>query len=106
MKFLEKQDEEKYLEDQWSHVLSNFNKKTSIDTYTEESRNYGKNPSLPGKKSGLTKIVEREAELEKHHVIKDIYEKYLVNWKHQFSIYKFLRKNYPAISNPDERDYT
>ena len=50
-------------------------------------------------------IVEREAELENHHVIKDIYDKYLVNWKHQFPIYKFLRKNYLAILNPDEMDY-
>ena len=47
--------------------------------YTEESRHYGKNPFLPGKRIGLTKIVEREPELENHHVIKDIYEKYLVN---------------------------
>ena len=69
--------------------------------YSEESRHYGKNPFLPGKRTGLTKIVEREPELENHHVIKDIYEKYLVNWKHQFPISKFLRKNYPAILKQD-----
>ena len=91
--------------EQWIHVLSDFNKKTSIDTYIEESRDYGKNPFLPGKRSGLTKMLEREAELENHRVIKGIYEKYLVNWNHQFPINKFLRKNYRAILKQDEIDY-
>ena len=65
--------------------------------YIEESRDYGKNPFFPGKRSGLTKMLEREAELKNHCVIKDMYEKYLVNWKHQFPIYKFIQKNYPAM---------
>ena len=34
IKLLEKEEnEEKYLKEQWSHVLSDFKKKTSIDTY-------------------------------------------------------------------------
>ena len=94
IKLLEKEeDEEKYLEEQWSQVLSGFNKKTSIDTYIKESRDCGKNPFLVEKRSGLANMLEREAELENHPVIKDIYEQYLDNWKHQVSIYKFLRKN-------------
>ena len=72
-------------------------KETSIDTYIEESSNSGKNPFLLKKRRALRKMLEREAELENHPVIKDIYEKYLDNWKHQYPIYKFLRKNYPAI---------
>ena len=79
------------MEEQWSHVLSNFNKKTSTDTYIEESRDYGKNPFFPGKRSGLTKMLEREAELKNHCVIKDMYEKYI------YPIYKFIQKNYPAM---------
>ena len=50
-------------------------------------------------------MLEREAELENHPVINDIYKKHLDNWKHQFPIYKFLRKNYPAILNQDELDH-
>ena len=72
-------------------------KETSIDTYIEESSNCGKNPFLLKKRRVLRKMLEREAELENHPVIKDIYDKYLDNWKHQYPIYKFLRKNYPAI---------
>ena len=72
-------------------------KETSIDTYIEESSNCGKNPFLLKKRRALRKMLEREAELENHPVIKDIYDKYLDNWKHQYPNYKFLRKNYPAI---------
>ena len=50
-------------------------------------------------------MLEREVELENHPVIKDIYKKHLDNWKYQFPIYKFLRKNYPAILKQDELDY-
>ena len=82
IKLLKKEeDEEKYLEEQWSQVLSGFNKKTSIDSYTEELRDCRKNPFL---------LEKREAGLENHPVIKDIYKKYLGNWKNQFPIYKFL----------------
>ena len=102
---MREEDEEKYLEEQWSRVLSSFNKKTSIDTYIEESRDCRKNPFLLEKRSGSAKMLRREAELENHPVIKDIYEKYLDNWKHQFPIYKFLRKNYPAILKQDGMDY-
>ena len=106
IKFLVKEeDQEKYLEEQCSQVLSGFSKKTSIDTYIEESRDCGKNPFLLEKRSELAKMFEREAELENHPVIKDIYDKYLDNWKHQFPIYKFLRKSYPAILKQDEMDY-
>ena len=81
-----------------------FYQKTSIDTYIEESRDCGKNSFLLEKRRELTKMLEREAELENHPVIKDIYEKYLDNWKHQFPIYKFLRKNYPNTLKQDEMD--
>ena len=57
-------------------------KETSIDTYIEESSNCGKNPFLLKKRRVLRKMLEREAELENHPVIRDIYEKYLDNWKH------------------------
>ena len=50
-------------------------------------------------------MLEREAELENHPVIKDIYKKHLDHWKHQLFICKFLRKNYPAILKQDELDY-
>ena len=76
-------------------------KETSIDTYIEESSNCGKNPFLLKKRRVLRKMLEREAELENHPVIKDIYDKYLDNWKHQYPIYKFLRKSYPAILKQD-----
>ena len=76
-----------------------------IDTHIEESRDCGKNPLLTEKRCGLSKMLEREAELENHPVIKDIYEKYLDNWKHQFPIYRFLRKNYPTILRQDEMNY-
>ena len=66
-----------------SLVIGNFNKKASIDTHIEESRDCGNNPFLLEKKSQLAKILEREAELEYHTVINDIYEKYLDNSKHQ-----------------------
>ena len=34
IKLLEKEaDEEEYFDDQWSHVVSDFSKKTSIDIY-------------------------------------------------------------------------
>ena len=106
IKLLEKEeDEEKSLEEQWSQVLSGFNKETSTVTYHEELRDCGKNPFLLEKRRGLAKMLEREAELENHPVIKDIYKKYLDNWKHQFPIYKFLRKNYPGILKQDEMDY-
>ena len=104
IKLLEKdEDKEKYLEEQWSHVLSGFNKKTSIGI--EESRDHEKNPFLLERRRGLAKMLEREAELEKNPIIKDIYENYLDNWKHQFPIYRFLRNNYPVISKQDEMDY-
>ena len=94
------------MEEQWSQVLSDFNKKTSIDTYIEESRNCGKNPFLLEKRRRLVKMLDGEAELENHPVIKDIYEKHLDNWKHRFPIYKFLRKNYTAIlKKQDEMDH-
>ena len=54
---------------------------------------------------GWQRCLKREAELENHPVIKDIYEKCLDNWKHQFLIYKFLRKNFPAILKQNEMDY-
>ena len=92
------------MEEQWSHVLSDFNKKASIDMYIEESRDCEKNPFLLERRSGLAKMLKREAELENHPIIKDIYEKYLDNWKHQFPIYRFLRNNYPAILKQDEID--
>ena len=57
-----------------------FTKKTSIDTYIEELRDCGKNSFLLEKRNGLTKMLERKAELENDLVIKDIYEKYLFNW--------------------------
>ena len=50
-------------------------------------------------------MLEREAELENHPAIKDIYGKHLDNWKHQFPIYKFLQKDYPAILKQGELDY-
>ena len=50
-------------------------------------------------------MLEREAELERHPVIKDIYKKHLDSWKHQFPIYKFVPKNYPVILKQDELDY-
>ena len=50
-------------------------------------------------------MLEREAELENHYLVKDVYKKHLDNWKHQFLIYKFLQKNYPAILKQDEFDY-
>ena len=50
-------------------------------------------------------MLEREAELENLPVIKDIYKKHLDNWKHQFPIRKFLRKNCPAILKQDKLDY-
>ena len=37
-------------------------------------------------------MLEREAELENHPVIKDIYEKHLDNWNHQFPIYEISSK--------------
>ena len=73
IKLLEKEeDKEKHLEEQWSNVLGDFNKKTSIDTYIEELRDCGQNPFLLEKRSGLAKMLEREAELENHLVIKYI----------------------------------
>ena len=67
IKLLEKEpDEEKYFDDQWSHVVSDFSKKASIDIYIEESRDCGKNIFLLGKRSWLAKMLEREAELENH----------------------------------------
>ena len=106
IKLLEKEEnEEKYLEEQWSHVLSNFNKKTSIGMYIEEWRDCEKNLFLLERRGRLAKMLEREAELEKNSVIKDVYEKYLHNWKRQFPIYGFLRNNYPAISKQDEMNY-
>ena len=106
IKLLEKEEnEEKYLEEQWSHVLSNFNKKTSIGMYIEEWRDCEKNLFLLEKSGGLAKMLEREAELEKNSIIKDVYEKYLQNWKQQFPIHGFLRNNYPAISKQDEMNY-
>ena len=65
------------MEEQWSHVLSDFNKKASIDMYIEESRDCEKNPFLLERRSGLAKMLKREAELENHPIIKDIYEKYI-----------------------------
>ena len=73
--------------------------------YIEESRDCEKIPFLFERRRGLSKMFEREAELENHPIIKDIYEKYLDNWKHQFPIYRFLRNNYPAILKQDEMDY-
>ena len=105
IKLLEKEeDEEKYLEEQWSHVLSDSNNKTSIDMYIEDSKDCKKNPFLLETRRGLTKMFEREAVLEKCLIIKDIYEKYLNNWEHQFPIYRFIRKNYPAILKQDKMD--
>ena len=84
IKFLEKEeDEENYLEEQWSHVLSDkrfSQKKTSIDMYIEILRDCGKNSFLLEKRNGLAKMLERKAELENGSVIKYIYEKYLVDW--------------------------
>ena len=73
--------------------------------YIKESRDRGKNPFLLEKKSGLIKMLEREAELENHPVIKDIYQNCLDNWKHQFHIDKFLRNNFPLILKQNEIDY-
>ena len=73
--------------------------------YIEESRDCEKNPFLLERRSGLSKMFEREAELENHPIRKDIYEKYLDNWKHRFPIYRFLRNYYPAILKQDEMDY-
>ena len=65
MKLSEKEaDEEKYFDDQWSHVASDFSKKTSIDIYIEESRDCEKNIFLLEKRSWLAKMLEREVELE------------------------------------------
>ena len=50
--------------------------------YIEESRDCEKIPFLFERRRGLSKMFEREAELENHPIIKDIYEKYLDNWKH------------------------
>ena len=50
-------------------------------------------------------MFEKEAELENHHLVKDVYKKHLDNWKHEFLVYKFLRKNYPAILKQYELDY-
>ena len=72
--------------------------------YIEESRDCEKNPFLLERRRGLAKTLDREAELEKHPMIKDIYEKYLNNWKHQFPIYRFTRNNYLAISKQDKMD--
>ena len=84
IKLLEKEEnEEKYLEEQWSHVLSDFNKKTSIGMYIEEWRDCEKNLFLLERRGRLAKMLEREAELEKNSIIKDVYEKYLHNWKRQ-----------------------
>ena len=105
IKLLEKEeDEEKYLEEQWSHVLSDSNSKTSIDMYIEDSKDCKKNPFLLETRRGLTKMFEREAVLEKCPIIKYIYEKYLNNWEHQFPIYRFIRKNYSAILKQDKMD--
>ena len=68
-------------------------------------RNLDFDPFLLEKRTGLEKMLEREAELENHPVIKNVYKKHLDNWKHQFLIYKFLQKNYPAILKQDELDY-
>ena len=88
IKLLEKkEDEEKFLEEQWSHVLYDFNKKHLL-TRISRNREIVEKPFLLEKRIGLAKVLEREAELENHPVIKDIYEKHLDNWKHQFSIYK------------------
>ena len=65
IKLLEKEeDEEKHLEEQWSHILNGFNKKASSGTYR----------FLLEKSSGLAKMLDREVELENHPVIKDIPE--------------------------------
>ena len=50
--------------------------------YIEESKDCEKNPSLLERRRGLAKMLDREAELEKHPIIKGIYEKYLDNSKH------------------------
>ena len=58
--------------------------------YIEESRDCEKNPFLLERRRGLAKMLEREAGLENHPIIKDIYGKYLDKWKHQIPIYRFL----------------
>ena len=73
--------------------------------YIEHLRDCGKNSFLLEKRNGMAKMLERKSELENDPVIKDIYEKYLVNWKHQFPIYELLRKNYSVILKQDEMDY-
>ena len=45
--------------------------------YIEESRECGNNPFLLERRNGLAKMLKREAELENHSIIIDIYEKYI-----------------------------
>ena len=73
--------------------------------YNEESRDCEKNLFLLERRPGMAKMLDREAELEKHPIIKDIYEKHLDNWKHQFPIYRFIQNNYLAILKQDKMDY-
>ena len=45
--------------------------------YIEESRDCENNPFLLERRNGLAKMLKREAELENHSIIIDIYEKYI-----------------------------
>ena len=47
--------------------------------YIGETRDCGKIAFLIEKRSGLAKMLEREADVENHPKIKDIYGKYLDN---------------------------
>ena len=75
--------------EQWTPALYDFDKNREI---------VEKNSFLLEKRTGLGKMLAREAGLENHPVIKDICKKYhLDNWKHQFLIYKIFQKNHRRI---------